>query len=46
MPATGANPATLKPEEIWHIVDYVRSLPYEAMSMPQVGETTVHKPQL
>jgi mono/diheme cytochrome c family protein len=46
MPAAGANPATLKPEEIWHIVDYVRSLPYEAMSMPQVGETTVHKPQL
>ncbi|HEY5312898.1 MAG TPA: c-type cytochrome [Pirellulales bacterium] len=46
MPATGANPATLKPEEIWHIVDYVRSLPYEAMSLPQVGETTVNKPQL
>jgi mono/diheme cytochrome c family protein len=46
MPAAGANPATLKPEEIWHIVDYVRSLPYEAMSLPQVGETTIHKPQL
>lgn len=46
MPAAGANPATLKPDEIWHIVDYVRSLPYEALSMPQVGETTVHKSQL
>jgi mono/diheme cytochrome c family protein len=46
MPAAGANPATLKPEEIWQIVDYVRSLPYEAVSLPQVGETTVNKPQL
>jgi mono/diheme cytochrome c family protein len=46
MPAAGANPATLKPEEIWQIVDYVRSLPYEAMSLPQVSETTVNKPQL
>ena len=50
MPGAGAapgNPGTLKSEEIWHIVDYVRSLPYQAMSQPQVGETTsVHKPQL
>ena len=50
MPGAGAapgNPGTLKPDEIWQIVDYVRSLPYEAMSQPQVGETTsVHKPQL
>jgi mono/diheme cytochrome c family protein len=46
MPATGANPTTLKPEEIWQIVDYVRSLPYEALSMPLEGETTINKPQL
>ena len=44
-PAPG-NPGTLKPEEIWQIVDYVRSLPYEFMSEQEVGETTVHKSQL
>ena len=40
MPGAGAapgNPGTLKPDEIWQIVDYVRSLPYQAMSQPQVG---------
>jgi len=39
MPATGAaSPGaqgTLKEDEIWNIVDYVLSLPYEAPSLPQ-----------
>ena len=26
------KPATLTPEEIWHLVYYVRSLPYETSS--------------
>jgi mono/diheme cytochrome c family protein len=38
MPALGAtpsNPSGLKPEEIWQLVDYVRSLPYEPIdSLP------------
>ena len=41
MPKAGAdasNPSGLTPEEIWHIVDYVRSLPYETISEPQVGK--------
>jgi mono/diheme cytochrome c family protein len=39
MPASGpASPGaegTLTEEEIWHLVDYVRSLPYEPASRPQ-----------
>ncbi len=27
-----AAPATLRSDDIWHLVDYVRSLPYEALS--------------
>jgi mono/diheme cytochrome c family protein len=41
MPQAGAdasNPSGLSPEEIWHIVDYVRTLPYEKMSDPYVGK--------
>lgn len=33
-PAAGAPAATVSPEDIWHIVDYVQSLPYEALSLP------------
>jgi mono/diheme cytochrome c family protein len=43
-PMPGAGPApgkkeTFTPEQIWHLVDYVRSLPYEAASEPAEGET-------
>ncbi len=41
MPQGGAdasNPSGMTPEEIWHIVDYVRSLPYDRLSDPQVGK--------
>ena len=41
MPQGGAdanNPSGLTPDEIWHIVDYLRSLPYEKVSEPQVGK--------
>jgi mono/diheme cytochrome c family protein len=41
MPQAGAdasNPSGLSAEEIWHIVDYVRTLPYDKMSEPYVGK--------
>jgi mono/diheme cytochrome c family protein len=44
-PAPG-NPGTLKPEEIWQIVFYVRSLPFEAMSIPKIGGDNVHKARM
>jgi len=28
-------PAALTEEEIWHIVDYVQSLPFERINQPQ-----------
>ncbi len=37
MGATPDNPSGLTPEEIWHLVDYVLSLPYESLSEPAVG---------
>jgi mono/diheme cytochrome c family protein len=37
MGATPDSPSGLKPEEIWQLVYYVRSLPYEAVSEPSVG---------
>lgn len=45
-PMPGAGPApgkkeTFTPEQIWHLVDYVRSLPYAAASEPAEGETRV-----
>lgn len=45
-PMPGAGPApgkkeTFTPEQIWHLVDYVRSLPYEAASEAAEGETHV-----
>lgn len=45
-PMPGAGPApgkkeTFTPEQIWHLVDYVRSLPYESASEPAEGETRV-----
>jgi mono/diheme cytochrome c family protein len=33
-PATPGAQGTLKPDEIWNLVDYVQSLPYEAFSEP------------
>jgi mono/diheme cytochrome c family protein len=33
-PAASGSQATLTPEEIWQLVDYVRSIPYEAASQP------------
>jgi mono/diheme cytochrome c family protein len=41
MPQGGAdasNPSGMTSEEIWHIVNYVRTLPYEKLSDPQVGK--------
>jgi mono/diheme cytochrome c family protein len=35
-----AVPQTLQPEEIWHLIDYVRSLQYE-----KVSESGSHKPE-
>jgi mono/diheme cytochrome c family protein len=35
-----AVPAQLKPEEIWSLVDYVRSLPYEPLSKPPQATLT------
>lgn len=47
MPAAGpgpGNPGTLKPEEIWQIVDYIRSLPYEPISNPRaLAGVTIQK---
>ncbi|MGE0607804.1 MAG: c-type cytochrome [Pirellulales bacterium] len=45
MPAlgpSGANPAKFKSEEIWHLVDFVRSLPYDPLSQPY-RQTLVEK---
>jgi mono/diheme cytochrome c family protein len=45
MPAAGAATegaqATLSQEEIWQIVDYVHSLPFEPVSRPQKRPTNV-----
>jgi mono/diheme cytochrome c family protein len=43
MPAGGATPQKpdgLSPTDIWHLVDYVRSLPYEPGGESSWGETT------
>jgi mono/diheme cytochrome c family protein len=41
--ATPAKPAGLSNEEIWALVDFVRSLPYEEQSaQPQMPEHTAH----
>ena len=45
MPAAGpkeGTPAVLNPEEIWSLVDYVRSLPYERASPRTAEHTTAH----
>jgi len=36
----GGQKGSLEPEQIWHIVNYVRSLPYEAMSRPHAERAT------
>jgi mono/diheme cytochrome c family protein len=44
MPGTGPSPGNagvLKPDEIWTLVDYVRSLPYRENSNPFWSETHV-----
>ena len=33
-PASPGAAGTLSPEDIWHLVDYVQSLPYESISQP------------
>jgi mono/diheme cytochrome c family protein len=38
---SGGQKGTLEPEQIWHIVNYVRSLPYEAISTPHAGHERV-----
>ncbi|MBI2824851.1 MAG: c-type cytochrome [Planctomycetia bacterium] len=35
--ANASNPSGLTSEEIWHLVDYVASLPYDKVSEPGVG---------
>jgi hypothetical protein len=41
--ATPAKPAGLSNEEIWALVDFVRSLPYEEQgAQPQMPEHTAH----
>jgi mono/diheme cytochrome c family protein len=45
MPAGGATPAKpdgLSPADIWHLVDYVRSLPYQPGGESPAPETTAH----
>lgn len=45
MPAAGATPAKpdgLSPADIWNLVDYVRSLPYEPLSQQDEPQTTAH----
>ena len=46
MPSQGPNAGTagaLTEEQIWHLVDYVRTLPYEESSNPFPKQTVVHK---
>jgi len=33
-PATGTTGGVLSPDEIWHLVDYIQSLPYEPINQP------------
>jgi len=40
-PASPGAEGTLSEEEIWHLVDYVRSLPYEPASRPQTRPVNV-----
>ena len=45
MPAGGATPQKpdgLSPADIWHLVDYVRSLPYQPGGESPSPETTAH----
>lgn len=48
MPAQGPGPgrqAALKPEEIWAVIEYVRSLPYEPDGKTEPHLATVEKPR-
>jgi len=42
-PAAAGAKATLTPEEIWQLVDYVMSLPYESISRPPRPTGTIAK---
>jgi mono/diheme cytochrome c family protein len=50
MPAVGppspGAPGTLTPAEIWHLVDYVMSLPYEPISQPPRQQRAVSRAAL
>jgi mono/diheme cytochrome c family protein len=50
MPAVGppspGAPGTLTPAEIWHLVDYVMSLPYEPISKPPRHQRAVSRAAL
>jgi hypothetical protein len=48
MPGAGpgpGSPGTLKPDEIWQIVDYIRSLPYDAIEPALGNQITLNKPR-
>ncbi len=38
-----SSKGTLTPEEMWNVVDYVRSLPYEEASRPRHMETSIER---
>jgi mono/diheme cytochrome c family protein len=38
-PATGTTGGVLTPDEIWQLVDYIRSLPYEPINQPPKAAT-------
>ena len=40
-PATAGGQGTLTEQEIWQIVDYVQSLPFEPASRPQTRPVNV-----
>lgn len=42
-PAPGATKAPLSPEQIWYVVDYVLSLPYEVESQPAPAPTVARR---
>lgn len=45
-PASPGAAGTLSPEDIWHLVDYVQSLPYEPISQPFKASTAPPREQM
>lgn len=41
-----SSKGTLTPEEMWNVVDYVRSLPYEEASRPRHMETSIERARM